>query len=386
MEGSQVGAGSTGAGQPGTTAASGAGAGTPTVLATGGDIGAQAASAAGQGSAAARPVVLTCAQPSGQALTIGNYLGAIQHWVSFLDRAECYFGLVDLHAMTVPYEPAALRANTWSVLAQYVAAGLDPERCALFVQSHVTGHTELAWLLGCVTSIGELERMTQFKDKRGKLREGDFVGSGLLFYPVLMAADILLYNADVVPVGEDQRQHLELCRDLGDRFNRRFGGTFTIPAASIPPVGAKIRSLQDPTRKMSKSDPDAGATLFLTDPPNVLRKKIMSAVTDSGAEVRFAEDKPGVSNLLTILSAVTGRPVPELEAEFAGQGYGKFKAAVADAVVAKLEPISRRHAELLKDRAYLEGVLKRGAEAAQKRAYRVLAKAYKRAGLVERPR
>lgn len=330
-----------------------------------------------------KPVVLTCMQPSGN-LTLGNYLGAARNWVPLQDQHECFFGLVDLHAITVPYQPAKLRQATWECLAQYIAIGLDPERSHLFAQSHVTGHTELAWLLACVCPLGQLERMTQFKDKAR--RQGEQVNSGLLYYPVLMAADILLYNAALVPVGEDQRQHVELARDLAEKFNAAYSPTFTVPELSIPETGARIRSLQDPERKMSKSDENQNATLFLLDPPERLRKKVMSAVTDSGNEVRASEDKPGVANLLSVMSACTGESVPSLEARFVGKGYGDFKAAVADAVIATLEPLQKRYAELIADKAYLESVLHSGAEAAQRRASRLLAKCYRKAGFVERAR
>lgn len=327
-----------------------------------------------------RKVVLTCAQPTGQ-LTLGNYLGALRHWVTAQDEdAERYFGIVDLHSMTQPYVPAELRQCCYTTLSIYLACGLDPARSHLFLQSQVDGHTELAWILGCLTPIGDLERMTQFKDKSA--RRGELVGAGLLFYPVLMAADILLYNADAVPVGEDQKQHVELCRSLAQRFNSTYSETFKLPNPVIPAVGARIKSLQEPEKKMSKSDANTQGTLFLLDPPAVLRKKIMSAVTDSGSEVVARDDKPGVTNLLNILSAVTNRPVADFEAEFAGQGYGTFKAAVADAVVALLEPIQQRQAALAKDKAQLDAVFAAGAAAAQRRAHRVLSKVRRKVGLV----
>lgn len=352
-----------------------------------------------------KPVILTCAQPTGD-LTIGNYLGAIKNWATMLDDYNCFFGVVDLHAITVKYQPADLRRNTLSCVAQYIACGLDPERSNIFIQSHVTGHTELAWLLSCITPIGDLQRMTQFKEKAAKLgfkaaendaeselkfshegaRAQASVNAGLLMYPVLMAADILLYNADAVPVGNDQRQHLELCRDLAQRFNHNYSDTFTVPEAFIPKSGARIRSLQDPLKKMSKSDENQNGTLYILDEPAQLKKKIMSAVTDSGSEIRVADDKPGVSNLLQIYSAMSGRPLDELEERLLGRGYGDLKAEVADAVISVLEPVQRSYAELIQDKAYLQSVLKSGADAAQKRAYRVLGKVYRKAGFVERPR
>ena len=330
----------------------------------------------------AKPVVLTCAQPTGR-LHLGNYLGAVLNWGRMQDDHECYFGIVDQHAITVPYVPAQLRENTYSCLAQYVACGLDPARSRLFVQSHVIGHTELAWILGCLCPLGQLERMTQFKDKS---RKQESVDAGLLFYPVLMAADILLYNAALVPVGDDQKQHLELARDLAEKFNHRYSDTFKVPEPFISKVGSRIMSLQDPTAKMSKYDPNHAATVFITDRPEEVRKKIMSAVTDSSAEVRAGADKPGVTNLLSIMSACTGRPVAALEAEFAGKGYGDFKKAVADAVVAMLDPVRLRYDELIKDRGELDRILKAGAEQAQATAFRTLSKVHRKVGFVERPR
>jgi tryptophanyl-tRNA synthetase len=330
----------------------------------------------------AKPVVLTCAQPTGR-LHLGNYLGAVLNWGRMQDDHDCYFGIVDQHAITVPYVPAQLRENTYSCLAQYVACGLDPARSRLFAQSHVIGHTELAWILGCICPLGQLERMTQFKDKS---RKQESVDAGLLFYPVLMAADILLYTAALVPVGDDQKQHLELARDLAEKFNHRYSDTFKVPEPFISKVGSRIMSLQDPTAKMSKSDPNHSATVFITDRPEDVRKKIMSAVTDSSAEVRAGADKPGVTNLLSIMSACTGRSVAALEAEFAGKGYGDFKKAVADAVVAMLDPVRLRYDELIKDRGELDRILKAGAEQAQATAFRTLSKVNRKVGFVERPR
>ena len=326
-----------------------------------------------------RPVVLTCAQPTGR-LHLGNYLGAIRKWVTLPEAYECFFGIVDLHAITVAYKPAELRRHTLECAAQYLACGLDPGQCQIFIQSQVIGHTELAWILGCLTPLGRLERMTQFKDKA----KGDSatVGSGLLTYPILMAADILLYNADVVPVGEDQKQHLELARDLAQKFNTTYSPTFKIPEPLMAATGARVRSLQSPEKKMSKSDPNQNGTLFLLDPPEVIRKKMLSAVTDSDSEIRASEDKPGITNLLTLFSMAAGCTIAELEAEYNGRGYAKFKVAAADAVVALLEPIRERYQALIQDKAYLESVLKQGAEAAQKRAYRMLAKVYKKCGFL----
>lgn len=352
-----------------------------------------------------KPVILTCAQPTGT-LTLGNYLGAVKNWATLLDDYQCYFGVVDLHAITVKYTPAELRKNTLSCVAQYIACGLDPEHSNIFVQSHVIGHTELAWLLSCITPIGDLQRMTQFKEKAARLgfklpsekkdgdlvfahegvRQGASLNAGLLMYPVLMAADILLYNADAVPVGNDQKQHLELCRDLAQRFNSIYSDTFSVPKPYIPKTGARIMSLQEPKQKMSKSDENPNSTLYILDPPEVLRKKIMSAVTDSGSEIVVREDKPGVSNLLQIYSALSGKTLDAIEAAFAGKGYGDLKKSVADQVIAALEPVQARYKELIEDKAYLELVLKAGAEAAQKRAYKLLDKVYRKTGFVERSR
>ncbi len=348
-------------------------------------------------------MILTCTQPTG-VLTIGNYLGAIKNWAEMLNDYHCYFGVVDQHAITVKWRPSELRRNTLSCVAQYIACGLDPNRASIFIQSHVTGHTELAWLLSCLTPIGDLQRMTQFKEKsvRGGFRvaeqeEADeikssqeglraSVNAGLFMYPVLMAADILLYNADAVPVGSDQRQHLELCRDLARRFNHTYSETFTLPEPYIAKTGARIMSLQDPTKKMSKSDENENATLCILDKPDVLNKKIMRAVTDSGTEIRAAEDKPGVANLLQIHAAISGREIAELEAAFVGKGYGVLKKEVAAVVIAALEPIRSRYGELIEDKRYLESVLEDGAGKARKRADRMLAKVYRKAGFVQRSR
>lgn len=362
----------------------------------------------GDDSTATKPVILTCAQPTGR-LTLGNYLGAVRNWSAMLDDFECYFGIVDMHAITTPYKPADLRRNVLECAAQYVACGLDPEKCHQFAQSHVVGHTELAWVLTCLTPIGELQRMTQFKDKVAKLgfktepeQEGDgsgdlkfthsgaraqaSVNAGLLCYPVLMAADILLYNADRVPVGEDQRQHLELCRDLAERFNRTYSDTFTVPAPYVPETGARVMSLTDPTRKMSKSDENERATLFILDEPDRIRKKIGSAVTDSGSEVKAAPDKPGVSNLLAIHSALSGETIPALEEKFVGANYGTFKTEVAEIVVEALRPVREKYHQLIEDKTYLQNVLRDGAAAAQRRAYKILSKVHRKVGFPEKPR
>ncbi len=354
----------------------------------------------------AKPIILTCAQPTG-GLTLGNYLGAGRNWSRMQDDHECYFGIVDMHSITASCVPAELRRNTISCLAQYLACGLDPEKAHIFVQSHVIGHAELAWILACLTPLGELQRMTQFKDRVAKLgfkasggedattnlkfihsssRPQASVNSGLLSYPVLMAADILLYDADLVPVGEDQRQHLELCRDLAGRFNNLYSETFKIPDAYVSKAGARVMSLADPTHKMSKSDENQHATIFIHDEPDRIRKKISSAVTDSGNEVKAHADKPGVTNLLAIHSAITGEEIPALEERFSGQGYGEFKQAVAETVVETLRPVREKFLSLVDDKAYLLSVLKEGSAVAQKRAYRILGKVYRKIGFVERPR
>ena len=349
-----------------------------------------------------KPVILTCAQPTGK-LTLGNYLGAVKNWSVMLDDHECFFGVVDLHAITVPPKPSILRQNVYSCIAQYIACGLDPAKCHQFVQSHIIGHTELAWILTCMTPIGELQRMTQFKDKAAKLgfkvaEESDSqeikfshdgmraqasINAGLLCYPVLMAADILLYNADLVPVGDDQRQHLELCRDLAGRFNHKYSDTFTIPNPYIPKTGARIMSLTDPTRKMSKSDDNERATLFVLDEPDQIKKKIGTAVTDSGSEIKSSKEKPGVSNLLTIHSALSGNTVENLETHFTGKGYGELKNEVIELLVENLRPIRESYHELIQDKKYLDTVLKDGAAVAQKRAFKILSKVKRKIGLPE---
>jgi tryptophanyl-tRNA synthetase len=331
-----------------------------------------------------RKTILTCAQPTGN-LHLGNYFGAIKNWAAMIDEYDCYFGIVDQHAITVPYTPADLRKSTLGTVALYVACGLDPAKCRLFVQSHIIGHTELAWILGCICPIGQLERMTQFKEKSQREDIG-FVGSGLLYYPVLMAADILLYNADRVPVGEDQKQHLELCRDLAMKFNHTYSETFKVPEVFIPDTGARIKSLQNPERKMSKSDANQSGCVYLLDEPAVIRKKFKSAVTDSGDEIVMREDKPGISNLLNIYSAASGKKVSALEEECKGLRYGEFKEKVADAVVELLAPIQERYKAISEDKEALTSILHEGADAAQKRANRMLSKVYRKVGFVERPR
>ena len=328
-----------------------------------------------------RKVVLTCAQPTGK-LHLGNYLGALKNWVSLIEGNECYFGVVDMHAITIPYVPADLRKNVYDCVAQYIACGMDPQKCNLFLQSSIVGHTELAWVLGCICPLGQLERMTQFKDKSRKHAEA--INSGLLYYPVLMASDILIYNADIVPVGEDQKQHIELTRDLAQKFNFTYSDTFKVPEPYIPESGARIMSLQSPESKMSKSDPNQAGTLYITDKPDALRKKIMSAVTDSDSEVRFAPgEKPGVSNLMCIMAAFTGESMEQIQADFAGKGYGYFKKAVADVVGEGLTPVRERYEQVVADKSLIEEALKRGNEAAQRRADKIMSKVYRKVGFLK---
>jgi tryptophanyl-tRNA synthetase len=327
------------------------------------------------------PRVLSGIQPTAGSFHLGNYLGALRQWVALQDSTEAFYCVVDLHAITVPQDPAELRRNTLTSAAQLLALGVDPGRSSLFVQSHVPEHVRLSWVLECLTGFGEASRMTQFKDK--SQREGAAGASvGLFTYPVLQAADILVYQADEVPVGEDQRQHLELTRDLAIRFNGRYGETFTVPAARIPEGAAKVLDLQQPDKKMSKSLPPAGCVLLLDDPA-VTAKKIRSAVTDTGREVVYdPENKPGVSNLLVIHSALSGRSIPELEAEFAGRGYGDLKKEVAEVVTGALEPIRKRTEELLDDPAELERVLAGGAARAREVASATVARVYDRVGFL----
>jgi tryptophanyl-tRNA synthetase len=330
----------------------------------------------------ARERVLSGIQPSGE-VHLGNYLGALRHWVTDQDVRDCFFCLVDLHAITFPQDPAALRQGTLELAALLIAVGLDPDRSTIFVQSHVHEHAEMAWVAGCFTAYGDLQRMTQFKDKMAK-RQGELVSGGLFYYPVLQAADILLYEADRVPVGEDQRQHLELARGIAERFNARYGDTLVVPEPAIPPVGAKIMDLQDPTSKMSKSVDSPQGTLKVTDPPDVIRRKIRSAVTDSGRDIVLAEDKPAIANLLTIFASVAGRSIEDLEREYAGQGYGAFKADVAEAVVDALTPIQTRARELLDDPGELGRLLQIGADKAQAVAAKTLRTVYEKVGFLPR--
>ncbi len=329
-----------------------------------------------------RKRIFSGVQPSGT-LTLGNYLGALKNWTKLQDEYDSLFCIVDLHTLTVRQDPAELRRNSLSVLALYIASGLDPEKNILFLQSHVSAHAELSWVLGCYTYFGELSRMTQFKDKAR--RHSDNVNAGLFTYPVLMAADILLYQTNLVPVGEDQKQHLEIARDIAQRFNGIYGDVFTIPEIYMPKVGARIMSLQDPTSKMSKSDENANNYISLLDPPDVIMRKFKRAVTDSGMEIKYdVEAKPGISNLISIYSSVTGKSIEQVEAEFEGKSYGEFKQAVGEAVVECLKPLQEKYYSLMENRDYLHEVLKNGAERASKIAYRTLGKVYKKIGLLPR--
>ncbi|MBQ6116140.1 MAG: tryptophan--tRNA ligase [Oscillospiraceae bacterium] len=319
-------------------------------------------------------------QPSGE-LTLGSYMGAIRNWVALQDEYDCLFCIVDEHAITVRQDPALLRKRSVAQLAQYIACGLDPEKNIMFIQSHVPQHAELGWILGCYTQFGELSRMTQFKAK--SQQHADNITAGLFTYPVLMAADILLYQADLVPVGEDQKQHVELCRDIAVRFNGVYGDTFVLPEPFIPKLGARLMSLDDPTTKMSKSMPEGCVNLM--DKPEVIMKKFKRAVTDCETAVRFDKvNKPGISNLLTIYCAATGKTVAEAEEAFAGQGYGVFKPAVGEAVVELLRPIREEAERLSADKAYLESVYRTGAQRAQYLAGKTLSKVQRKIGFVAR--
>lgn len=325
--------------------------------------------------------ILSAIQPSGT-LTIGNYLGALKNFVKLQDEHECLFFIVDQHAITVPQDRLELRKKIKELTALYLACGLDPEKATIFVQSEVPGHTQLAWMLTCNTSMGELERMTQYKDKSQKqAAKGQGIGVGLFMYPVLMAADILLYDVDFVPVGDDQKQHLELTRDLAERFNNRFGDTFKIPEPLIAKTGARIMSLQEPTKKMSKSDDNPRNFILMTDEPNVIRKKIKSAMTDSDGVIAFdREKKPGLSNLLEIYSVITGESIDSIVSRYEGCGYGQFKSDLAEIVVSELEPIQTRMKELLNS-PIIDEVLDRGAEQANKLAFKKVKKVEHKMGL-----
>jgi len=326
--------------------------------------------------------ILSGIQPSGK-LTLGNYVGALRNWVQLQkeDIYESYYMIADLHAITVRQDPKELRKNCMDLLAIFIASGLDAEKEPVFFQSHVPAHTQLGWVLDCNTYMGELSRMTQFKDKSRK--HADNINAGLFTYPSLMAADILLYQADLVPVGKDQKQHLELTRDLANRFNNAYSETFKIPEPYIPKVGAKIMSLQDPMQKMSKSDPNENSYILMLDPIDKIVKKIKRAVTDSDAEVRPGEGKEGVENLMSIYSSMTGKTMDEITAEFQGKGYGDFKNAVAESVVEVLRPIQEKYEDLMKNKDYLESVYKLGAEKANYTARKTISKVYRKVGFIQ---
>ena len=317
-------------------------------------------------------------------LTLGNYLGALKNWLTLSDEYECFYSVVDLHSITVRQDPAELRKRARNLLTLYIAAGLDPKKNCIYYQSHVSGHSELSWILNCFTYMGELNRMTQFKDKSAK--HADNINAGLFTYPVLMAADILLYQADVVPVGKDQLQHLEITRDIAQRFNGVYGDVFTIPEPYLGKAGAKIMSLQDPMKKMSKSDENPNASIYLMDDRDSIIRKFKRAVTDSEACVRYNENQPGIMNLIDIYSACTGKTTAEIEKEFDGKGYGDFKLAVGEAVADILTPIQNRFDELSKDKAYIDSIIKENADKANYYATKTLRKVQKKVGFPERIR
>lgn len=317
-------------------------------------------------------------------LTLGNYLGALKNWVTLCDEYQCFYSVVDLHSITVRQDPAELRKRARNLLTLYIAAGIDPEKNCLYYQSHVSGHAELSWILNCFTYMGELNRMTQFKDKAAK--HADNINAGLFTYPVLMAADILLYQSDVVPVGKDQLQHLEITRDIAQRFNAVYGDVFTIPEPYIGKAGAKIMSLQNPEKKMSKSDENPNGSIYLMDDTDTIIRKFKRAVTDSEAAVRYREEQPGIRNLIDIYCACTGKTPEETEREFDGKGYGDFKMAVGESVAAVLRPLQERYEELGKNKEYIDKVIKENGEKAAYFANKTLRKVQKKVGFPERIR
>ena len=327
-----------------------------------------------------KKTILSGIQPSASSITLGNYLGAVKNWTTLQEEFNCMFAMMDMHTITVRQTPSELRKNTVSLLAQYIACGIDETKNLMFIQSHVPAHAELAWILNCYTQMGELQRMTQFKDKSAKHK--DNINAGLFTYPVLMAADILLYQADLVPVGADQKQHLEITRDIATRFNSIYGDVFTIPEPFIGKESARIMSLQTPTAKMSKSDPNPNGCIFLLDDIDTIVRKIKRAVTDSEACVKYAEGKDGVNNLLNIYSCVTGKTIDEAVSEFEGKGYGDFKAAVAEAVAESMKPIHEKYNDLMKNKDYLESIYKKGAETANYLSRKTISKVKKKVGFV----
>lgn len=325
--------------------------------------------------------IFSAIQPTG-VFTLGNYIGAVRNWDKLQAEFECIYAIADLHAITVTQEPATLRQNTMRAFALMLACGMDPKQSITFVQSRNPHHAELSWVLSCSTMFGELSRMTQFKDK--SQRHADNINAGLFTYPVLMAADILAYNADLVPIGADQKQHLELARNIAQRFNQRYGETFTVPDAYIPEQGARLMSLQDPTKKMSKSDENANACVFILDDKDTILRKFKRAVTDSDTEVCYREGKEGINNLMTIYGAVTGKTMDEITAEFAGQGYGAFKTAVGEAVADHLKPVQEEYARLIADKAYLTQCIDEGSEQAYRITRKTLQKVYRKVGFIDR--
>lgn len=328
-----------------------------------------------------KKIIFSGVQPSGT-LTLGNYLGALKNWAELQEDYRCYYCVVDMHAITVRQDPAELRRRTLDVAALYMAAGIDPKKSVIYVQSHVPQHAELGWVLNCFTYLGELSRMTQYKDKAAKHQ--DNLNSGLFTYPVLMAADILLYQADLVPVGSDQKQHVELTRDLAIRFNNLYGDVFTVPEPYIGKAGARIMSLQEPTSKMSKSDPNPNGYISILDDADTIRRKVKRAVTDSDGEIRLSPDKPGVSNLLAIYAACRGVTPEQAEAEFSGMGYGALKDGVSEAVIAELAPLQEKYRAIRGDKGYLEGILRENAEIASRAATKTLRKVHKKVGFLAR--
>ena len=328
--------------------------------------------------------VLYSAMQSTGTLTLGNYLVALDNWIKLSNEYECFYAIADLHSLTVRQDPKDIRKRAKDLYTLYVAAGLDPEKNCIYYQSHVSAHAELAWILNCFTYMGELNRMTQFKDKAAK--HSDNINAGLFTYPVLMAADILLYQADVVPVGADQKQHLEITRDIAGRFNGIYGDVFTIPEAYIGKSTAKIMSLQEPTKKMSKSDENVNASILLMDDPDTIIRKFKRAVTDSGREIRYTDDKPGIQNLINIYTCITGKTIEETEKEFDGKGYGEFKLAVGETVVGRLKPLQDKFYELQKEKDYINHVIKENDEKAAYFANKTLRKVQKKVGLIEKIR
>ncbi|CAH2212808.1 tryptophan--tRNA ligase [Tepidibacter aestuarii] len=328
-----------------------------------------------------KKIIFSGAQPSGR-LTLGNYIGAVKNWVDLQDEYNCYYCVVDSHAITVPQEAKTLRKNTIEALAQYIASGLDPEKNTIFIQSHVSAHAELAWILNTMTYMGELNRMTQFKEKSQKSEAN--LNAALFTYPVLMAADILLYQTDLVPVGEDQKQHLELARNLAQRFNNRYSETFKVPDPYIAKVGARVMSLQEPTKKMSKSDDNPNASILMVEEPDAIVRKLKRAVTDSVGVVRYLDEQPGIKNLMNIYSKLSGKSIQEIELMYEGKGYGQFKEDTAEVIVEALRPVREKYNDLLNNKDYLEKIYAEGANKAEQNARKTLRKVYKKVGLVPR--